>query len=350
MWTHVELELSTPDEIDTLPKFDFTKLSAINTCPTWGILRYTQHKAMPTNARAMALEAGTVMHECFAAIRLIQLGHEQGQAQYALMHRHGARIFGYDRWQSMLVGYNPTDFSIAMRNVGLECLSTSGFVDDGFDKRRTYNNLETALLYYIQRWDKGRYPIWIDRSDDWVGIEIPFSITITATRDDGPTIKFIYTGRIDGLHVSNGEVIIQENKTASRLDEAWSMSFDMSHQVTGYMIAASLWSKQVIERGLVIGLSIPLPKTMSSGLSIVSVRREQHNKERWFRWLEHTIELHNKYEHDILTAPQYTHSCNRYFRPCSFIPFCASDDDERRLILSEMVHDEWTPLTEKAGD
>ena len=56
-----------------LPTYDHTKLSAINTCPTWGIVRYDMHLRMPGQGRALALEAGTAMHECFAFIRLVTL-------------------------------------------------------------------------------------------------------------------------------------------------------------------------------------------------------------------------------------------------------------------------------------
>ena len=55
-----------------LPTYDNTKLVGINTCPTWGILRYSMHKRMPNVKREMALEAGTAGHEGFAAVRWYQ--------------------------------------------------------------------------------------------------------------------------------------------------------------------------------------------------------------------------------------------------------------------------------------
>jgi hypothetical protein len=51
-----------------------------------------------------------------------------------------------------------------------------------------------------------------------------------------------------------------------------------------------------------------------------------------------------QYEGNPYDAPKYTHSCNRYFRPCSFIPFCDADDEEQRTIVREMEDDEWSPL------
>lgn len=359
-WEGIEFSIATTED-SALPAFDFTKLSAINTCPTWGILRYTHHRAMPGGGRAMALEAGKVMHDCFAVVRLVSLGHPLGQDKPDHAVHHGDRLFGRDRWDAIRSTMNADDLSISLRNAALECLRTSEFVEDPYDKRRTEVNLETSLLYYVQRWDAHRYPVWIESDDPsgWIGVEIPFAIKCRpkvscaghyADAVAG-SLDFLYTGRVDGIHVDrNGELIIQENKTASRLNDAWRMSFAMSHQVTGYCIAASLFAKQTISRGLVLGLSLPLPRTMSDGMAIEMVSRPDYMKHSWIKWLEHTVRLNNAYKDRILEAPQYTHSCNRYFRPCSFIPFCAGDADERKLILTEMVTEEWSPLHEKTGD
>lgn len=360
-WSRVQLELATEADKRTLPTFDYTKLSAINMCPTWGIMRYTLHKAMPGGARAMALEAGTAMHEAFSVIRLVQLGFTQGKMDH--MHYHGGRLFGLDRWRAIADTFNPADASITLRNAAMECLATAGYVDDPWDKKRTYVNLETSLIYYAQRWDSERYPVWMRDANDPmsdVGVEIPFGVKVTpythytaerASSDEYKLPSFIYTGRIDGLHVDrSGDLLIQENKTASRLDDAWRMAFDMSHQVTGYTVAASLFSGQDVSRGLILGLTLPLPRYAHDGLALEQVRRADFMKARWLDWLEYTVGIHDQYKDNILAAPQHTHSCNRYFRPCSMIPFCATDDDDRKDILAQMVTEEWSPLVEKTGD
>ena len=43
-------------------------------------------------------------------------------------------------------------------------------------------------------------------------------------------------------------------------------------------------------------------------------------------------------------------SCNRYFRPCSFIPFCDADPAEQQRIVDEMGYDEWSPLAKTVLD
>jgi len=64
----METRMSTDEDKETLTPYDHTKLSAINTCPTWGIVRYSLHKTMGGSGREMALEAGIAAHEAFAAM------------------------------------------------------------------------------------------------------------------------------------------------------------------------------------------------------------------------------------------------------------------------------------------
>jgi len=89
---------------------------------------------------------------------------------------------------------------------------------------------------------------------------------------------------------------------------------------------------------------------MTDGMAIEQVKRPDYMKAAWLKWLEYTIGVMLPHVDDPINAPKHTHSCNRYFRPCAFIPLCASDPEEQKLIFSEMVKEEWSPLVEKAGD
>lgn len=348
----LNIRYATHDDIARgLETFDYTKLTAINMCPTWGITRYGWHKQMPGNgSRAMALEAGKVMHDAFAAIRLASLGLLLPEHAYY----HGQRLFGPDRWSIIAEAYSKgIDDHAKLRNAALETLATSDYVNDPMDKYRTFTNLETSLLYYVQRWDGERYPIWVEDTADptsRVGVEIPFALYVEIEGQE----PFLYTGRMDGLHVNpkrDNELLIQENKTAARLNEAWTASFDMSHQVTGYMIAGACYTKQRITRGLVIGLSIPLPRDAGGGLSYVQVTRHDDAFTAWAEWVQHTVALYREHRLSPVDAPKYTHSCNRYFRPCSMIPFCAAERGERQDIFDrQMEHNEWSPLAEATSD
>ena len=67
--------------------------------------------------------------------------------------------------------------------------------------------------------------------------------------------------------------------------------------------------------------------------------------EKWANWFVTTIAIDNQWRDDVLSAPMYTHSCNRYFRACSFLPLCACDTvEDKEQVLEEMELDEWSPL------
>ena len=336
------------NEDSHLPTYDHTKLSAINTCPVWGILRYQMHRQMPSGGRAMALEAGSAMHECFSYVRLVSLMHKyDGLPEYQdkLWTYHGSRLFGKDRLEYIThVTSDATDVMDVAKSGSLAVLETSGFFDDPRDKRRTLSNLEESIYAYVNRW-RWDHPVWqrdVDDPTSDVGIEIPFDVVV----EINGSLVFRLTGRIDGIHYNTrGELCIHDNKTASRLGDAWSQSFMLSHQITGYCIAASTFIQQQIHRAEILGLAIPLPRTYDYGGYIREVvTRHNYHYNRWLSWLIHTIQLGEQYKDNPYDAPRYTHSCNRYFRPCSFIPFCDADDEEQHKIVDEMTLDEWSPL------
>lgn len=328
-----------------LPTYDNTKLQALNTCPTWGVLRYGMHKVVAHPGRAMALECGHAMHEVFAWVRLCTLAKQIDDtimSRVAFAH-HGNRMFGVDRFVQIMDNVQESGDHLGyVKSGAIAVLNTSGFYDDPRDKRRTLTNMEEASLVYIDRW-RWDQPVWMRDHDDPlgdVGIEIPFDMVVGLN-----DYQFRLTGRIDGIHDHFDGVRLHENKTAARLNDAWQNSFHMSSQITGYCIAASTFTGRMVTRADVIGISIPMPKTYEYGGYIRDTySRHDYHFERWISWLDHTITMALLYENNPYDAPKYTHSCNRYFRPCSFIPFCDSSDQEQREMVAEMVTDEWSPL------
>lgn len=344
----------------SLAAYDNTKLVAVNTCPTWGILRYQMHKTFASNGRAMALEAGSAMHEVFAFLRLLTILYDDEIDQSVREHlfwHHGTRQFGVDRWQDIRdqLGGEDNDREDQARRGVIAALNNSAFYDDPRDKRRTLTNLEEAALAYVRRYNWRQ--VWVrDRSNPKsdIGVEIPFDVTIEQMIDDTVTRAARFTGKIDGLHIADHgrKIILGENKTASRLDDAWSMSFHMSSQVTGYCVAASLFTEASVTEAEVYGCAIPQPRSGGDFGGIVReyVTREAHHFERWFSWFFHSVETFEKWEGNPIDAPKYTHSCNRYFRPCSFLPFCTEPSEDQRAIIDEMVVEEWSPLHDAATE
>lgn len=350
----------TPTTDTSIDSFDNTKLVAINTCPTWGIIRYSHHKTFSGMGRAMALEAGAAAHEVFAAHRLYSL-REYGKEFYGfgeervldLTTRAGHRIFGPERYAEMVNAVDESeDFRTRCNQFSLEALYNSGFYDDPGERRKTMTNIEETCLAYMDRFDwKDKLPVVFD--NEFVGIEIPVDVTLDITyvmNEGGEELTLIrrFIGKADGVHWTDRsmtEARISENKTASRLGDAWELSWETNSQPTGYMLALSAMLGLSITRAEILGSCLPLPKSVSiNGLSRVVATRHTWQFNEWLHWFLHTVLLHDDYVDHAVHAPKYTHSCNRYFRPCAFIPLCATPPEDRQAIMDDMAVDKWTPL------
>ena len=352
----LDTRMATEDD-QHLTVYDHTKLSAINTCPTYGILRYTKHKKMPGTKRSMALEAGSAAHECFAAIRLYQFHRTViDKTGAAIEDKHGIRLFGEHRYEQMRnkLSAGSTDRTNCI-NFALEALYSSGFYDDIEDNRRTVSNISESIILHINDYNFERFPLWIrdpnDRDTD-IGIEIPFDVVVDVTYADGlmeNSKKFRFYGKLDCLHYfeTSKDLLVIEEKTGARLDNSWLSQWILSHQITGYCIASSTFTGIPCLRALVSGLRIPVGKIPHESIRKEMVPRTEILFEKWANWFITTVETNERWGGRVLDAPMYTHSCNRYFSTCEFLPFCAAETrEEKQQIMREMEHDEWNPLQE----
>lgn len=331
----MKFRLATPAD-QHLPYYSYSIAEAITTCPKWGLIRYKHRKYFKSRYRAMALEAGSAMHDVFAAFRLWNLHRLQGLPDHAKFH--GERLFGELRYETCFRPRDdPRDELLAFC---FEILNSGEFYDDPDDNVRTMSNMEETTIRYVDSMlaVADRNPVWVqDRNDPTalVGVELPFDMVIDN--------EIRYIGTIDGLseHVTNG-VQLEENKTASRLDEAWRNSFEVKFQPTGYTVAARLLTGlHDIERTKIIGVKLKQARSVEDFLTF-GVERDNQAIQRWYRYIRYVHRLTEEYMDKPLEAPQFTHSCNRYFRPCGFIDLCAASDEDQEVMFEEM---EETPLS-----
>lgn len=357
------LRLQDIDEVTVEPTTDtslraysHSMLNSIATCPTKGLVTYVSDKVMTKGGRSLALEAGSASHECYAAARLWQLGIHQGLEAH--MVRHGYRLFGEDVFISMQLAAKEAgdDTRNAMLRFCLEAFYSYGYYDDPSDKRRTFTNIEEALIAYLDRFDFKRN-VWVADVNDPtapVGIEIPLDVTITYKYyENGDThdlsIRFI--GTADGVTVTKDKLRLEENKTAARLGEAWAMSFHTSHQQTGYMMALSTMLGQHVSQAAVHGMAIPLPRSYDAGgLMTEVVTRTDQQFSDFLDWILHLVQIIDEYGDDPVMAPKHTGACNKYFRACPLVPLCASDLETRREFFEMMEDREPTPTEQAMGD
>jgi len=283
----------------------------------------------------MALDAGSAMHEVFAAFRLWQLYRLQGL--YDHFQFHGVRLFGQLRMETCFE--ERPDQRDELLAFCFNILNSGSFYDSPDDNVRTMSNMEDTTIRYCDSMlaVADRNPVWVkDRNDPTalVGIELAFDMVV----DD----EIRYIGTIDGMAERTDHIRLEENKTASRLDEAWRDSFQVKFQPTGYTVAARLLTgRDDIEKTKIIGVKLKQTRSMEDMLSF-EVYRDNDAIRNWynFLWFVHRLSL--EYENDPLHAPQFTHSCNRYFRPCGFIDLCSASPDDQLDMYENM---EETPLS-----
>lgn len=330
----MRFRLATADD-QHLPYYSHSIAEAIATCPKWGLIRYKQRKYFRSNYRALALEAGSTMHDVFAAFRVWQLGRLQGLTEH--FEHHAFRLFGEERMKQC---WEPrTDARDEVLAFCFQILNTSDFYDDPSDNVRTMSNMEETTIRYVDTMlaVAEKNPVWVADIDDptgLVGIEIPFDMVI----DD----EIRYIGTIDGIADRSGVPRLEENKTASRLDEAWRESFRVKFQPTGYTVAAKLITgNPEITETKIIGVKLKQTRSVEDMLTFTEYRDEESIR-HWYNFIRFTHDLAERYKETPLDAPMFTHSCNRYFRPCGFIDLCSASYDDQVAMFEAM---EETPLS-----
>lgn len=311
-------------------------------CPTWGVVH--AQRQFETNARAMALEAGGVMHEAYGALRIWQLEHIQGLPKHAL--ETAKRIFGAKRWKTILSGVKAySDEREHLLELLFATLHSAGWYDDPNDNVRTMSNMEMSAIKYVdERFPYlENWPIYVaDKKNPRciVGIEQPFDIVLHYA--DGKKVRVI--GTIDGLVTKSvtGDYYIDENKTASRLDDGWRQSFEMSHQITGYCAATTTVFGFTVLNARVTGAKIK-PTNRGEDVLPIEISRDESAIRHWGRWVRYCDDTWLRYKDDYENAPRFTHSCNRYFRPCSLISFCADSPQGRKEQWDQMVPADLSP-------
>jgi hypothetical protein len=299
----------------------------------------------PQRGRALALEAGEAMHQFFAAMRVWQLHFVDKLPDHAMSA--GLRIFGEARWRDIwkIIKKEKGTFN-QLGTLATEVLRTSGYYDDPNDDIRTLSNMETASVVYaretypyLEQW-----PIWVadpKAPEKAIGVEQIFDVVLEY--DDGKRIRYI--GTLDGIlrnTVKKGRVTMAENKTASRLDRAWIESFKMRHQVTGYMACGQALFGVEMWHARIYGCKIK-PTYRGEDVHIEPVVRDQASINHWANWVYNQVEIFETYQHNWEQAERRTHSCNRYFRPCTLIPFCADTVEGRAEQYSQMVTAQASP-------
>jgi hypothetical protein len=224
--------------------------------------------------------------------------------------------------------------------LAVDILNTSGYYDDPGDKIRTLSNMQTAAVVYARETYPYLYawPIWVaDKKAPLkpTGVEQVFDCVLEYT--DGKRIRFI--GTLDGILCNasrDNRITMADNKTASRMDKGWIEAHKIRHQFTGYMACGMAIFGFEMWHARVYGSRIK-PMYRGEDVHIEPISRTRADIDHWANWVRRQVEIFEEYQVDWEHAERRTHSCNRYFRPCALIPFCADTPQGRTEQWNEMI-------------
>ena len=344
---------TTKTQAQKLRAYSHSIITAIVTCPTWGIVHYTLRKTYHTEARAMALEFGSALHEVFAALRLLQLDVTQHLPKHTAFHAN--RMFDKIRWVECYAHAPETDLRDRAVQLGFNILHSGPYYDDPSDRIRTITAAEECILKYVDEtidtWDN--WHVWVEdkaNPEKTVGIEYSFDMVLTRDSDKK---QIRYIGTVDTVLVAlkKAEALyLGENKTGARLSDSWRNAFDTSHQVTGYLVGLSTVLNRELTLAKVFGVKTKQTGHIEDFASFEPLERDDSAFQHFCNWVFHGAELAEQFKGDIEMAPRYTHSCDRYFRACSMLPFCTDTPEGRQQQLKEMVETELSPSEQAVID
>ena len=169
--------------------------------------------------------------------------------------------------------------------------------------------------------------------------EIPILHPVTGKR-------LTYCGRFDMLAISKktGLVWVNDEKTTSRIGEAWSNQWALDSQMTGYVWGARKLLRQA-------GLELEVAGAIINGVAIMkydyeTVRyptyRQDWEVQRWYvqmlKDVDGWIDAFKHQSHNQVLD----HACALYNAPCEYARLCKSGNPERILGSYEVRF--WNPL------
>jgi len=339
------------------PYVTSSMVEAINTCPKWGIIHNVQHKRFVTGFRQMALEAGSLMHEVFSIYNLWQLAVTQKCLGHADVK--GKELFGNIRWQiidfTTIVTMDKPD-EVILNKLAYNIIGTSDFYDDPNDKNRTLSNLEHVAIelgsYFLMNHTKFEiYVKDVDNPNSEVGIEQSLDVIFDIELTSGAKVSIRFIGLADVVYQNSKtrKITLGEYKTTASMNDAWREAFRTRHQISAYNGALEAYYTELSYNTILTGSTIPVRKT-TTPTQHFNVDRDRENVKDFLSTALFSLGLIKDYpESTAIYAPMFTHSCNRYFRPCSLLDLCSSEKGDQIVMWEQMEIDaEMSPSELKA--
>jgi hypothetical protein len=196
------------------------------------------------------------------------------------------------------------------------------------------------------------FPIWVKDHNDptkEIGIEKSLDVVFTAYFDNDIVSSIRFIGLVDVLYSRVGNPVkLGEYKTTSSMNDGWMEAFRTRNQQSAYYGALHAFFDNVADGIIMTGSTIPVRKTTVS-VQHFEIDRGSQNVKDFLRTALFAEDLIKKHVDNPIFAPMFTHSCNRYFRPCALLDLCTAEQSDQLVMLETMnVSEEMSPSEMKA--
>lgn len=213
--------------------------------------------------------------------------------------------------------------------------------DDGISLRnakvRTRYHLVRSVVWYLDHYKDDRLETVLLPSGK-PAVEVSFRLSIPAEINQTPAIL---SGHCDRIVSHHGHLHILDYKTTKSLSRQFFASYQLSHQLTGYIYAGKSIMHKPALSGMIDGIALKVggadfrrqPTNRSPGQIAEYLETFQHVLDEAARMWE---------THGENDYPMNTSAC--YF--CDFKPICSHAPEVRKLYLRQHYTQEksWNPL------
>lgn len=203
---------------------------------------------------------------------------------------------------------------------------------------RTKYHLFRALVWYFETYRHDRLEV-LSLDDGRPAVEHSFRVPVGETLSDGTPI--LLSGHYDKLCTLNGDLFVTDVKTTKSITSQWRRSFDLSHQMTGYILGGKIGFEQNVHGAMIDAVC----------LQVGGVKFQRFNTTRTESQLQEYVQL-LKYVADQAEMwyqnnyyPQNTSACMF----CQYKDVCSQPPEFRGRYLHTYFEQKeaWNPLANR---
>lgn len=204
---------------------------------------------------------------------------------------------------------------------------------------KTKDRLIRAILYYFDQWMLGEDGLTPVKD----GIESSFEIELPIMHPE-TGFPLLYVGKRDMLATDvNGRYYVVDEKTTSKLGEAWYSKWDLDAQTTGYIWSVKQEKSDVEVMAQIRGISI---LRNDYGHAEVPIVKSNWQLEQWHEQLLHDVERMIRCWKAQWFDQALNDQCTAYGRACDYKKLCMSMQPDKRIEGNYKV-EVWNPIERK---